>query len=113
TGRDRPAGFTSESYVAGIEAQMAAARAAFRRSRVIQYANFMPGEWLPRDDRGYLRAVYAFAESLGVGVGGPDLRPLRRELLNHSYPLIAARPAGVVAGVAVQDGNLADVDRAS
>jgi len=113
SGRLRPAGFTPASYVAGIEAQMAAARAAFPRSRVLQYANFMPGEWLPKDDRGYLRAVYAYAESLGVGVGGPDLRPLRKELRSHSYPLIAARPRGIVAGLAVQDGNLADRDPVS
>src|SRR5262249_19400369 len=101
TARYRPQGFTPEAYLQGVEAQLAAARGAFRRSHVIQYANFMPGEWLPREDHGYLRAVYAFAESLGVGVGGPDLRPLRKPLRSHSYPLIAARPAGVVAGVAV------------
>jgi hypothetical protein len=108
--RNRPAGFTPESYLAGIRAQLAAARVAFTRSRIIQYANFMPGEWLPADDHGYLRGVYACAESLGLGVGGPDLRPFRKQLRNHSYPLIAARPKGVVAGVAVQDGNLADRD---
>ena len=110
TARYRPAGFSPEAYLRGMKAELAAAHAAFRHTRVIQYANFMPGEWLPRDDHGYLRGVYAFAESLGMGVGGPDLRPFRKELRSHSYPLIAARPSGVVAGLAVQEGNLADRD---
>ena len=109
--RNRPAGFTFEAYVDGIKAQMLAARAAFPAARVIQYANFMPGEWLPKNDHGYLRAVYALADSVGVGVGGPDLMPHRKELRAHSYPLIAARRRpGVPAGVAVQNGNLAASD---
>jgi hypothetical protein len=103
----RPSGFTFDSYVTGIKENAAAARRAFPRSCVILYMNFMPGEWLPENDKGYLRAVYAFADSIGAGVGGPDLLPHRRGQLNHSYPLIAARKSTVVAGVAVQDGNLA------
>lgn len=106
----RPAGFTYESYVEGIREIMSAARKAFPRSCVIIYANFMPGEWLPANDKGYLRAVYAHADSIGAGVGGPDLLPHRRGQRNHSYPLIAARRQAVVAGVAVQDGNLAERD---
>ena len=107
-----PSGFTPESWRDGILAQMSAARAAFRRSRVIQYANFMPGEWLPGDDHGYLRAVYAHADSIRAGVGGPDLMPTRRGFRTHSYPLIAARRRDrVCAGLAVQDDNLAAVDK--
>ena len=72
----------------------------------------MPGEWLPKDDHGYLRSVYAHADSIGVGVGGPDLIPVRREFRAHSYPLIAARRRDrVCAGLAVQDNNLAAVDK--
>ncbi len=108
SGRLHPEGFTYERYCAGIKEIMTAAREAFSRSQVIQYANFMPGEWLPWEDHGYLRGVYAHAEQIGVGVGGPDLLPYRRGQQSHSYPLIAARGPGVVAGVAVQSGNLAD-----
>ena len=108
-----PSGFTPASYAAGIEANMAAARMAFPTTDVIQYANFMPGEFIPTDDHGYLRGVYARASELGVGVGGPDLLPHRRGQMLHSYPLIAARRPGLVAGVAVQDGNLADRDPAT
>lgn len=110
SGKLHPAGFTYESYVAGVKANMTAARGAFPRSRVIQYANFMPGEWLPWTDRGFLRAVYAHAESIGVGVGGPDLLPHRKGQQNHSLRLIAARGPTVLAGLAVQDGNLAEKD---
>ena len=101
-----PAGFSFEGYTEGVKAIMTAAREAFPRTVVIQYANFMPGEWLPWDDRGYLREVYAHAERIGVGVGGPDLLPHRRGQQNHSYMLIFERPPSVVAGLAVQQGNL-------
>jgi hypothetical protein len=111
--RFHPPGFTYEGYVQGIREMMTAARRAFSRSCVIFYVNFMPGEWLPGTDRGYIRAVYAHADSIGAGVGGPDLLPHRRGQRNHSYPLIARRRPGVVAGVAVQDGNLADKNSAT
>ena len=108
-----PAGFTFERYLESVKEIGNAARKAFARSSVILYANFMPGEWLPENDRGYLRAVYAHADSIGLGVGGPDLRPYRKGQLKHSYPLIAARGAKVRAGIAVQDGNLDDEDPAT
>jgi len=110
TGELHPKGFTFESYAEGVMAIMTAAREAFPRSEVIQYANFMPGEWLPWNDNGYLRGVYERAERIGVGVGGPDLLPHRKGQRNHSYKLIAARVSSVVAGLAVQAGNLEDKD---
>ncbi len=113
SGKLHPEGFSYDRYVEGVKAIMAAARRAFPRSCVIQYANFMPGEWLPWTDHGYLRAVYAYAESIGVGVGGPDLLPYRKGQQNHSYPLIAARGPNILAGVAVQDGNLEDKNPAT
>ncbi len=113
SGKLHPAGFTYASYVEGITATMTGARRAFPRSCVIQYANFMPGEWLPGSDHGYLRAVYAWADRIGVGVGGPDLLPFRKGQQNHSHPLIAARGRNTPAGVAVQDGNLTEINPAT
>ncbi len=104
-------GYTAAGYYEAIRDLMRATRAAFRKSHILIYANFMPGESLPEDDKGYLKGIYRLADSLGVGVGGPDLLPRRRYQRKHSLPLIAARAKGTVAGVAVQDGNLADIDR--
>lgn len=105
-----PPGFAFEAYAAAVRATLEDARQAFRHSCVIIYANFMPGEALPTVDRGYLRSIYTLAERIGAGVGGPDLLPFREGQQANSLPLIAQRGAGVVAGLAVQDGNLADLD---
>lgn len=35
----------------------------------------MPGEWLPENDKGYLRGVYTHADSIGAGVGGRSAAP--------------------------------------
>jgi hypothetical protein len=109
----RPSGFGADTYAAGLRELLTAARGAFRQSCVILYANFMPGESLPGDDQGYLRGVHAHAAAIGAGVGGPDVLPYRPFQRSHSLALIEQRPAGVIAGMAVQDGNLADRNRST
>jgi hypothetical protein len=103
-----PSGYSPEEYAAGIKALMSAVRRAFPRSVVIQYVNFMPGDSPPSTP--FLRDVYAHAAAIGVGVGGPDILPFRRFQRANSLPLIAGRPASVLAGMAVQDGNLRAVN---
>ena len=110
SGRLFPPGFSFETYPDAIITNMKALKQAFRKSIVIQYANFMPGEWRPTNDRGYLRAVYDAAKKLGVGVGGPDLLPYRRGQLKSSYPLIREVADFVPVGIAVQDGNYEEVN---
>jgi hypothetical protein len=105
TGALFPKGFTFEKYRDGIIANMRSLREAFPQSVVLVYANFMPGEWLPKEDKGYLRAVYEAARKLKVGVGGPDLLPYKQSQMDNSYPLIRAASAHLRVGVAVQDGN--------
>jgi hypothetical protein len=105
TGKLFPAGFTYESYRDAILANLAALREAFPRSVKIQYANFMPGEWLPRTDKGYMQSVYRRAEELGVGVGGPDLLPYRKTQMNHSYRRLKSVAGKIPTSIAVQDGN--------
>ena len=105
-----PPDFSFDAYARGIQENVIAARGAFKHSRVIVYANFMPGESRPEDDRGYLSGIYELAGRIGVGVGGPDLLPFREGQQANSLPLIAARAPAVIAGMAVQDGNLKDVD---
>jgi hypothetical protein len=111
SGRLFPKGFSFAIYRDAIITNMRALKRAFQKSTVIQYANFMPGEWRPTEDKGYLDAVYKGAEELKVGVGGPDLQPYRRGQLKSSYPLIKAAAGKVPVGIAVQDGNYDEVDQ--
>jgi len=110
TGRLFPKGFTFDIYRDAIITNMKALKRAFPKSVTMQYANFMPGEWLPGDDHGYLRAVYRAAKELKVGVGGPDLLPYRPGQLNHAYPLIRNAAGIVPTGIAVQEGNYGDIN---
>ncbi|HET6668962.1 MAG TPA: hypothetical protein VFH15_01910 [Pyrinomonadaceae bacterium] len=57
SGRLFPKGFTFEIYRDAIITNMKALKRAFPKSVAMQYANFMPGEWRPDEDKGYLRAV--------------------------------------------------------
>jgi hypothetical protein len=113
SGRLFPAGFAFEAYRDAVIANIGALKRAFPTSVALVYANFMPGEWRPASDRGYLVSVYRAARELGVGVGGPDLMPHRRGQRNHSYPLIRESSAVVPTGIAVQDGNLGEIDPTS
>ncbi|PYK58097.1 MAG: hypothetical protein DME21_16280 [Verrucomicrobia bacterium] len=105
TGRLFPKGFTVEIYRDAIVTNMMVLKRAFPKSVTMQYANFMPGEWLPDKDRCYLRSVYQRARELKVGVGGPDLLPYKPGQMNHSYPLIRECAGSVPTGIAVQWGN--------
>ena len=111
SGKLHPPGFTNEIYRDAIIANMKALKRAFPKSVTLQYANFMPGEWRPSEDKGYLRAVYDAAKELKVGVGGPDVLPNRRGQMGSSYPLIKEMSAFIPVGIAVQDDNLAEINR--
>ena len=108
SGRLFPKGFSFEIYRDAIITNMKALKRAFPKSVALQYANFMPGEWRPTEDKGYLRAVYKAALELKVGVGGPDLLPYRPGQLKSSYRLIREAAGIVPVGIAVQDGNYED-----
>lgn len=105
SGKLFPRGFTPAIYRDAIVTNMTTLKKAFPKSVTMQYANFMPGEWLPRDDHSYLRSIYQRARELKVGVGGPDLLPYKPGQMNHSYPLIRECAGKVPTGIAVQDGN--------
>jgi len=97
--------FSDQEYLIGIKENMLALKKAFRISTTMIYANFMPGEWLPSDDKGYLSSIYQYGEKIGVGLGGPDLMVTRKAQLNHAYTLMHERHYTVPIGIAVQDGN--------
>jgi hypothetical protein len=107
TGKYYPAGFSPTTYAEAVKATMSAAKAAFRRSIVIQYANFMPGEWLPWDDKGYLASIYSHAKQIGAGAGGPDIIPFRKGQMNHAYHFAELYKGSIPLAFAVQEGNYA------
>ena len=97
--------FTPDKYVEGLKNNMAALKKAFARSTTMQYANFMPGEWLPWEDKGHLRSIYAYGEEIGVGLGAPDLMVQRKGQLNHAIAMMHENKYTVPLGIAIQDGN--------
>jgi photosystem II stability/assembly factor-like uncharacterized protein len=105
SGRLFPKGFTPAAYRDAVITNMIALKRAFAKSVTMQYANFMPGEWLPGNDQSYLRSVYQRAKELKVVVGGPDLLPYKPGQMSHCYPLIKECAGKVPTGIAVQEGN--------
>jgi hypothetical protein len=97
--------FSPEHYLESLKINMVALKKAFPHSTTIQYANFMPGEWLPGDDKGYLRSVYHFGQEIGVGLGGPDLMVKQKGQLNHTIAMMHEEKFTVPLGIAIQDGN--------
>lgn len=97
--------FSEEAYVQGIKNNMRALKTAFPNSTTMIYANFIPGEWLPYEDKGYLKGIYKYGEEIGVGLGGPDLMVTRKGQLNHALTQMHEGQFSVPLGIAIQDGN--------
>lgn len=97
--------FSPEIYFHSVKANMSALKKAFPKSTSMIYANFMPGEWLPWEDEGYLRSIYKYGEEIGVGLGGPDLMVQRKAQLNHALKMMHEGTYTVPIGIAIQDGN--------
>lgn len=102
---DTDPSFSPEGYVAGLKTNMRALKAAFPTSTTMLYANFMPEEWLPGDDKGYLRGLYEFGEEIGVGLGAPDLMVTKKGQLNHVLAMMHESDFTAPLGIALQDGN--------
>ncbi len=97
--------FSEQSYINGLKENMLALKKAFPNSITMIYANFIPGEWLPNNDKGYLSSIYQYGEAIGVGLGGPDLMVTRKGQLNHALKFMHEGHYTVPIGIAVQDGN--------
>lgn len=97
--------FTPERYAESLKINMLSLKKAFPQSTTMQYANFMPGEWLPWEDKGYLRSIYKYGQEIGVGLGGPDLMIQRKGQLNHTLAMMHEYNYTVPLGIAIQDGN--------
>lgn len=108
TGKLFPQGFSHESYRAAIATNLRALKGAFKQSVAMQYVNFMPGEWRPDKDKGFLSGVFSAAAEVGAGAGGPDLMLYRIGHISGSHPLLKEYADRIPTGIAVQDGNLAE-----
>jgi hypothetical protein len=105
-----PQGFTPETYRDAIREYMKKAKEAFPNSVVIEYANFMPGEWLPEENKSYMESLFVLAKEKGIGMGGPDIQIYKRSQMNHSYKFLNTYAGEIVSGVAVQDGNYEEIN---
>lgn len=110
SGKLYPAGYSPAVYRDALITNMRALKRAFPKSVAMQYGNFMPGEWRATNDKGYLSSLYAAARESRIAMGGPDLLPFSRPQLLSSYPLIREVADAVPTGLAVQDGNMAEIN---
>ena len=60
---------------------------------------------MPGDSKENLKELYEYAEEIGLGMGGPDIKVYRKGQMENSYPLIRKISEKVPIGAAVQDGN--------
>ncbi len=97
--------FSEEEYILGLKENMLALKKAFPSTTTMIYANFVPGEWLPWNDKGYLKGLYKYGQEIGVGLGGPDLMVTRKGQLNNALSLMHEGRYTVPIGIAIQDGN--------
>lgn len=97
--------FSEQAYMRGLKANMLALKQAFPSSTTMIYANFVSGEWLPWNDKGYLRGLYQYGEEIGVGLGSPDLMVTRKGQLNNPLRMMHEGSYTVPIGIAIQDGN--------
>ena len=105
-----PSDFNPKDYIDAIGENMQVLAESFQHSTAMVYLNFLPDEWLPWNDKGYMRGLFAQAKALNMGVGGPDLMPYRKGHMGQSYAFIKEYPAALVKGMAVQDGNLRQIN---
>ncbi|MCP4441968.1 MAG: hypothetical protein GY810_23920 [Aureispira sp.] len=99
-----PEGFSYEAYLKAILHNMKVLKNAFSSSVAMQYANFMPGEFLPWTDNGYLDSLYSYAKEKGIAMGGPDLLPYKKGQMANIYNFMH-QDTSLIIGIAVQQGN--------
>lgn len=105
-----PPGFTFEVYKNAIKENMRIAKKAFPNTVIIQYANFMPGEWLPSEDHSYMRDLFQYAKQIHVGMEGPDILVYKKGQMSNSYQFVKQCAGIIPTGLAVQDGNYAHIN---
>jgi hypothetical protein len=95
-----PEGFSQVAYLEAIKNNMLVLKKSFKKSKPLQYANFMPG-----DSNEDLKKLYDYARQIKLGMGGPDIKVYKVFQMENSYPMIRNLDGIVPTGVAVQEGN--------
>ncbi|MGH8025277.1 MAG: hypothetical protein ACREO0_00995 [Pseudoxanthomonas sp.] len=105
-------GFDCDAYFAAELENMAAAKKAFSKSKVVQYVNFWPCEW--NNDHNYMSRVFGYAAANGIGLGGPDIVPNRKGQMKNSYPFFHRYKSKLaLVAMAVQEPTLAYINPAT
>ncbi|MDH7800745.1 MULTISPECIES: hypothetical protein [unclassified Rhizobium] len=100
-----PAGFSCDAYFHAEMENLAFARQAFSKSKVVQYVNFWPCEW--DNDHKYMSRLFDYAAKNNVGLGGPDIVPGRKAQMKNSYPFFNQYKGKIdFVGMAVQEPTL-------
>ncbi|KQV64580.1 hypothetical protein [Rhizobium sp. Root1220] len=100
-----PEGYTCDAYFEGEMENLAFARKAFSKSKVVQYVNFWPCEW--ENDHNYMGRLFDFAAKNNIGLGGPDIVPYRKGQMKNSYPFFNKYKGKLAfVGLAVQEPTL-------
>jgi len=100
-----PQGYGCDAYFEAEKANALFARRAFRRSHVVQYANFWPCD--SYESPRYMRRFFEFAVANRIGVGGPDIVPWQKGQMLNSYPFIRVyRDKLPIVAMAVQEPTL-------
>lgn len=96
-----PDDFTFDKYFNAELENITAAKKAFRKSYVIQYVNFFPGEW--NNDHQYMSRLFAYATTHQIGLGGPDIVPYKESQMKNSYPFFQKFKGKILTGMAIQE----------
>jgi hypothetical protein len=103
--KHEPEGYSCDVYFQGEMENLAFARKAFRKSKVVQYVNFWPCEW--DNDHDYMGRLFEFAAKNDIGLGGPDIVPYRKGQMKNSYPFFNKYKGKLAfVGLAVQEPTL-------
>ncbi len=98
-----PQGFTHDNYFYAELENIGFLKKEFQRSIVIQYVNFMPGEW--NNDHNYMGRLFLYAFHHQIGLGGPDVIPYKKQQMKNSYPFFLKYKGKIIIGMAVQEGD--------
>ena len=96
-----PKDFTSDKYFYSVIKNIRYLKKAFKKSQVIQYVNFFPGEW--NNDHHYMSSLFTFARKHHIGLGGPDVVPYKNSQMKNSYPFFHQYKGNILTALAIQE----------